>query len=391
MAEYKKEDFVFEKFRSATDRQPCPICGGTSKCSFNSYMACCARVESKWKSVNKKPGAFCDTWNHYFQGPRARESLGNIVIERAPRVETSERASRDDRNVAYRIFLQELTFSNFHKNKLGKSGVDIPFVEERLYRTVPNWKERKDITKRVMTKLGKDMKGIPGFYLEDKYGTPFWTFGGADGFFVPVYDEYNRIIALRIRVDKPKIKQNGKEDQKYFWFSSGNKKYGCGVTNFCHVALGNLEEIWITEGEKKADMSHHVTEYTVVSIPGFQGWSGSISVIKNLIEIAKKQGVEVKRIRLCYDADLPTIKLEKQFHPITGEQLYGDWVEKNYANTLVNEFPEIQVLLGRWIFDEVKKEGFKGIDDLLQAGGSPIWIYPELFTKPEKKQEEASA
>ena len=39
-----------------------------------------------------------------------------------------------------------------------------------------------------------------GFYQEEDWG---WTFMNAKGFFVPVFDEKNRIQALSIHLDEP--------------------------------------------------------------------------------------------------------------------------------------------------------------------------------------------
>lgn len=79
-----------------------------------------------------------------------------------------------------------------------------------------------------------------GFYQEEDWG---WTFMNAKGFFVPVFDEKNRIQALSIRLDEP---FNGMTS---LWFSSKGRINGTTTRNYIYKnnITSNTESIILTD------------------------------------------------------------------------------------------------------------------------------------------------
>ena len=79
-----------------------------------------------------------------------------------------------------------------------------------------------------------------GFYQEEDFG---WTFANARGFFIPVFDENNKIQALSIHLDK---QFNGVKD---IWFSSKDKINGTATKNyiFKNNITENTETIVLTD------------------------------------------------------------------------------------------------------------------------------------------------
>lgn len=70
-----------------------------------------------------------------------------------------------------------------------------------------------------------------GFFQEEDFG---WTFTNAKGFFVPIFDENNKIQALSIHLDNL---FNGTTD---IWFSSKDKINGTATKNF--ICKSNITE-----------------------------------------------------------------------------------------------------------------------------------------------------
>lgn len=72
---------------------------------------------------------------------------------------------------------------------------------------------------------------LHGFYQEEDWG---WTFTNAKGFFVPIFDENNKIQGLSIHLDNS---FNGTTD---IWFSSKDKINGTATKNF--IFKSNITE-----------------------------------------------------------------------------------------------------------------------------------------------------
>ncbi|HHP1052908.1 DUF3854 domain-containing protein [Bacillus cereus group sp. BfR-BA-01354] len=154
-----------------------------------------------------------------------------------------------------------------------------------------------------------------------------------------------------------------KLESKYIWVSSGGKFHGTGAGNPLpiHVAVPSRElqywergelikkdNVWITEGSLKADISaENLDELltseeklmygtTVVSIPGVKVW-------RILIEPLKKMGV--KQATFALDMDMITNPDVQRTLLECAQALYQEGISINYASWNIN--------LG------------KGLDDLL--------------------------
>ena len=131
-------------------------------------------------------------------------------------------ADIEERDRIYRAFLGMLKLDTKHKKFLQEHGFLNSTIENQMYRTVP-----KDYIKRrlICKNLKKQyrLEGIPGFYQEEDFG---WNFSSPRGFFIPVFDEMNRIQALLIHLDKA---YGEIED---IWFSSNDRINGTGTKNW---------------------------------------------------------------------------------------------------------------------------------------------------------------
>ena len=77
---------------------------------------------------------------------------------------------------------------------------------------------REKIAKALIKEFGS-LKGVPGFY-EKENGV--WTFTGAQGIFLPLFDHEHNLYRLRIRWDHPEVDQNGKEKSSIQFFLPRN-------------------------------------------------------------------------------------------------------------------------------------------------------------------------
>ena len=142
----------------------------------------------------------------------------------------NEIADIDTRDKIYREFLQMLKLEPQHRKYLKSQGFLNSTIDEQMYRTIP----KKYIKRRIIAnslKRTSDLSGIPGFYQEEDWG---WTFSNVKGFFVPVFDENNKIQALSMHLDKA---YNGATD---IWFSSSGKINGTGTKNW--ISRNNITE-----------------------------------------------------------------------------------------------------------------------------------------------------
>lgn len=139
-------------------------------------------------------------------------------------------ADIDKRDLVYREFLSMLKLEMNHKKYLEGQGLLKSSIESQMYRTIPkNYIKRRLVSNSLSKKY--DLAGIPGFYQEEDW---LWTFSNAKGFFVPIFDENNKIQALSIHLDEC---FNGSND---ICFSSKDKINGTATKNF--ICRSNITE-----------------------------------------------------------------------------------------------------------------------------------------------------
>lgn len=214
----------------------CPFCGynknskiATLSLNIENNKYCCSRcgeggfsigLYSRLKGIDTKK-AYRELLD------RKCFSMDKSNIEISP---INEIADIEKRDKVYRQFLNMLKLEPQHRKYLQEQGFLNSTIDEQLYRTIP----KKYIKRRLIGNSLKrqfDLSGIPGFYQEEDWG---WTFTNSKGFFVPLFDENNRIQALSMHLDE---EFNGTTD---IWFSSSGKINGTGTKNW--VCKSNVKE-----------------------------------------------------------------------------------------------------------------------------------------------------
>lgn len=122
------------------------------------------------------------------------------------------------------------------------------------------------------TRQNYDLKGVPGFYTNEKTG--HWTQSGITGITIPVRDINGHISSLLIRNAKP-TERNGKVINKYVAFSSAGKTDGAKVwqTTHCPIVKGSAKDACgvtarITEGVLKADVATAMDDMFCLGMQG---------------------------------------------------------------------------------------------------------------------------
>lgn len=202
----------------------------------------------------------------------------------------ADRASREEVDRTYRMFLSFLTLSGSHRENLHKRGLSVGQMEAQMYRSTPVFGFRQ-LTERLMD-AGCTVKGVPGFY-QDEDG--YWTLNVKvknSGFFIPVVSEDGYMQGMQIRLDRP---YNG---MKYIWLSSVNRPYGVTSGSPVHF-IGNLNDpvIYITEGAMKGSIAHYLTGRSFLCVAGVSQYKNLPSILSGFKERGLSQVVE------SYDMD----------------------------------------------------------------------------------------
>lgn len=339
------------KWTEVTRLNLCPICGKPDWCSISTdgTWAVCRRVDTGdgLHRVDKSGG---DYWLYRIGGSIDDSDMDNGTQRdvAADYSETSQPvlapADPDTLDKVYRALLQELSLSAVHRENLRKRGLSDEEINFREYRTLVG-PGRAKLAKTMVSKFGNDVcKKIPGLFIKQGERKPYWTLAGSAGIVIPLRDVRGRIVALKVRADKP---GNG---PKYSYLTSSGRMGAVQdgpspmptVHLPVHKSSSHLVRVRLTEGELKADIATALSGDLTISIPGVSIWRPALPVLRELAP---------EKVLLSFDAD----------------------ARKNYnvARALQNTAIALQaegfdVELETW-----PEEWGKGIDDVLASGYTP--------------------
>ena len=223
--------------------------------------------------------------------------------ENTQKVQQNSVAPIKVRDKVYRAFLQKLVLEPNHRKSLLKRGLSWETTVKNMYKTLPEEPQQRWEICRELISEGYSLKGIPGFYQREKDGRRYWDFVDYKGFLIPVKDAQGQIQGFQIRLDEEGEKNMGR---KYVWFSSRGKLNGTPAHAWQSVHGGPSEIVFITEGPLKADVAHHLSGYTFVSVPG-------VNAIKGIEVVLKEIGA--KKVYIAFDMDLlsnPAVQKAKE-------------------------------------------------------------------------------
>jgi hypothetical protein len=197
----------------------------------------------------------------------------------------------------YAFLLSQLELTPEHRTALNNRGFSDDDIKRLGYRTFPT--ARKNIAERVARKFEEDLTGVPGFWRNEKGE---WELAGKAGIAIPVRDAQGRMVAVKLRVDKP-----SSPSSKYLLLSSNPKPnaktgevrypHGTSAPIRVHWPLGKPKKVKIlriTEGELKADACWTVLPEYTISLPGVTSWRLALDVVKEL---------RPEKVLIAFDSD----------------------------------------------------------------------------------------
>ena len=328
-----------ERWQEVTKAEPCPICEKPDWCRRSpdgAKVACRRESRGAVKAKRYKDGS--EAHIHILRDDRQADGNGkpkneergaDPPLERAPPPTSDAQQALDKRDQAYRLLLTELPLSPDHRDNLRQRGLSDAEIDEGQYRTLPSYRQK--FVKRLADGLGAEFTTVPGF-IEGDRGP---RIAAPSGLVVPVRDPVGRVVALKVRPDKP----NG--SGKYCYLSSA-KYGGPSPGSPAHVPLGvcgPCPVVRVTEGELKADIATRLSGVPTVSFSGVASWRSVVPLLQTL---------GAKTVQVAFDADAPT--------------------NRHVAKALRDCVEELLTLgyaieLERWPID-----AGKGIDDVYAAG-----------------------
>ena len=252
----------------------CPFCGynknskiPTLSLNITNNKYCCSRCSAGGFSIGlyaRMKGI--DTKKAYRELlDRECFSINRNSVTISP---INEIADINIRDKVYRAFLEILKLEPQHKKYLKGLGFLDSTIESQMYRTIPKKYIKRRLIARCLNR-SFDLCGIPGFYQEEDWS---WTFSVANGFFIPLFDDQNRIQALSVHLDKP---FNGTTD---IWFSSSGKINGTATKSW--VSKNNItsdtKKVILTDNLLLNNLIKDVLNFPTIA---FSGISNSYQIL----------------------------------------------------------------------------------------------------------------
>jgi hypothetical protein len=239
------------------------------------------------------------------------------------------------RHEVYSDFLDHMELSDEHYLNLEERGLDDEQTLVREYKSVPKeYSSIKSIAEKLHHKYGAILFKVPGFYScrhEDGSSGPMVH--AKNGFLIPQRTKDKKIRAIYLRRDE----QSG--SGKYIHVSCKDRNQ-VELQPRVHWPLGkySADEIYLTEGALKADISSVLLKKQVISLPGVTMWRLFHQELDEL---------KGKTVRIANDRDL-----EDKFQ-VARPTAY-------LLRLLIQQETNVELVV--WDND------FKGLDDALKSG-----------------------
>jgi DNA primase len=255
----------------------CPFCGynknskiATLSLNTSNNKYCCSRcgaggfsigLYAKLRNIDNKKA-----YRELLDKECFSMNKSNITIS-----PINELADIETRDIVYREFLNMLSLNIKHENYLKKIGFLDSSIDNQMYRSAPrSYIKRKLIANSLKRKY--NLCGIPGFYQDEDF---VWSFSNVKGFFVPCFDDKNKIQGLSIHLDET---YNGKTDM---WFSSSKKINGTAAKNWISESniTTNTQTVILTDDLLLGNLIKYILNVAIIS---FLSISNSYQILKVL-------------------------------------------------------------------------------------------------------------
>jgi ribosomal protein S27AE len=279
----------------------CPVCGHHSflanmaknfgncrrcgfKANYTTFFATCENTDAKTAEKIIREHFNRPYESHYVAPKKFKEEKQSNILP------------AKDLDKFYNSLLTLCPLSFRHTEDMYKRGATDELLKKLRYGTY-NYAKNSGLKRIELASKAGAKVGIPGVFLA-KDDTPILAYG-KESILVPYRNRENLIVGLQMRVNNELIKT--KDDSKYVWFSSKDKKMGVTSGTPVHFACDfylNFKEqkhypvlgkrVRITEGGMKADLIHFFSNQSVIAIPGVN----AVLSLADDLKFLKKQGVE---------------------------------------------------------------------------------------------------
>ena len=220
----------------------CPFCfagKGTMilNISNNSYI--CQNCEERGYSISLYAKCkYISNKKAYKELIQSKTDMQSNIINT---IITNTKKNDEELDLVYQEFLQKLQLNSEHTMQLLKLGFNTEEIEKLGFKSIPTNDDKKERICQVLIKNGIDLKGIPGFFQNNRFR---WTFKSHKGLFVPIINNC-KIIGIRIHLDK-------KYDMETtdIWFSSGQNNNGTKANNNIMILLPKDNRLQIMNDER---------------------------------------------------------------------------------------------------------------------------------------------
>lgn len=206
--------------------------------------------------------------------------------------ESPERATDQEIHRTLTALLRLLPLRKAHWEHLRvQRGLTDEQIRQFGFRSTPLSHECRPIAHHL-AEFGCTLKGVPGFYLDDKGRWTMKFFTRTSGIIIPIRGVEGLLRGLQIRLDHP-IKNKDdppeKKGTKYLPFTSTGKPMGVTSGNPIHfVGAPGSRVVYVTEGALKADIAHALTGRTFAATVGVNNTMG----MDELFAFLRRNGTE---------------------------------------------------------------------------------------------------
>ncbi len=328
----------------SSKRNPCPICQKDHGCKISDSKILCLRGDRSftvpgWKWVkearNGMGGVFVPDSNETSTFDREEWQRKQAELKEAERKRKSSSLSEIDRNTNAKKLLKQLGLATRHKADLIRRGLTEAQIEEIGFKTV-------EAGQRLILPISPDFPGAnsKGDQLKN-----------ADGYLVPLFNEFGQIIGFQITADDRKR-------AKYLWLSQDSDfKLPNGEPPLTIRRVEGDRVVRLCEGTLKPLIASYRHSKSFIGAAG-GNFSGSPKQLKRYLD-----SINPERVILTPDAgigtnrhvrqrDLSTLKLVESL----GYEVRIEWWGQ-FEKTPDNDIDEISDLTAAQLLtpDEFRK------------------------------------
>lgn len=227
---------------------------------------------SYWKNVCDEVGVTADEFNE-LMAERTPDEVN--AIWGSTRAKKSQPVPTKILHDVYNRYLELCDLEDSHSLWLDKRGLNSDWAFAAGYRTSPSNEDSTAIAAALNDDFGDDIGDVPGFRIDNDNGVQILN--RLPAILTPVRDLDGKIFAIKHRI----LDNRGARNR---WFSS-TEYGGNGAVVGCHVPIGvsrNSSTVWVTEGERKADVAWVRGSKPTISIPGVGGYRFAISTLQKM-------------------------------------------------------------------------------------------------------------